>query len=156
MAKRKARKPKTEKAEKPQAPAAPAPGQIDEIINQLKTKDELLNVKKTLLRKEEWGLLTVLSLLLASIFPVYFVNILLLSFFTEIGHLWTTHLTEVERAKLIEFEKEFRVGYEKEKEGRIKEAMEIYGELIPKYRDNPRISGIASQRIDFLSKKKGK
>lgn len=132
-------------------PAEPA--RIDAIINGLKTKDELLDIRKTLLKKEEWGLLTILNLLLASIFPAYFVNILLISFFTELGHFWTTHLTEVGRQKLIEFEKEFRLGYEMEKQGRVKEAKKIYEELIPKYRGQPKISGIAEQRIEYLKKK---
>jgi hypothetical protein len=135
------------------AGATADPARIDDLIKELKTKDELLNVRKTLLKKEEWGLLTILNLLLASIFPAYFVNILMISFFTELGHLWTTHLTEVGRRKLIEFEKEFRVGYDMEKEGRIKEAIEVYGALIPKYKGQPKISGIAVQRIEYLKKK---
>ena len=130
----------------------PAPG-IDDLIKDLGKKDELLNIRKTLLKKEEWGLLTVLSLVLASIFPMYFVNILLISFFTELGHFWTTHLTEVGRQKLIEFEKEFRVGYDLEKEGKIKEAIKVYETLIPKYSGHPKISEIALRRIQELEKK---
>lgn len=128
-------------------------GKIDDIIRDLQKKDDLLNIRKTLLKKEEWGLLTVLSLLLASIFPVYFVNILLISFFSELGHFWTTHLTEVGRQKLIEFEKEFRVGYDLEKAGRTKEAIKAYEALVPKYADHPKISGIAGARIQELKKK---
>lgn len=127
--------------------------EIDEILKQLKNKDQLINVPKTLLKKEEWGLLTILNLILAGLFPAYFVNILLVSFFTELGHFYTTHLTEVERKKLIEFEKEFRKGYEKEQELNWKEAIEIYKVLEEKYRkQNPKIADIALQRIDWINK----
>lgn len=126
---------------------------IEQILNQLRKKAQLINVPKTLLKKEEWGLLTILNLILAGIFPAYFVQILLVSFFTELGHLYTTHLTEVERKKLIEFEKEFRKGYEKEQELKWQEAIEIYNKLSEKYlKDNPRIAGIATQRIEWINK----
>ncbi len=127
---------------------------IESIINNLKNKDQFINVPKTLLKKEEWGLLTVLSLLLAGIFPIYFVNILLISFFTELGHLFTTHIVEEERKKLVEFEKEFRNGYDKEKEEKWQEAAEIYEQLIPKYKDNPKIAGIAEQRVRWIKEEK--
>lgn len=117
-----------------------------------KEEKKLINVPKTLLKKEEWGLLTVLNLLLAGIFPAYFVNILMISFFTEIGHLFTTHLTEVERKKLLEFEKEFRTGYEKETAGLYEEAVGIYESLIPKYSSNKKIAKIAVDRIEFVEK----
>jgi hypothetical protein len=135
------------------APAADKPVKIDDLIKDIRKKDDLLNIRKTLLKKEEWGLLTVLSLILASIFPLYFVNILIISFFTELGHFWTTHLTEVGRQRLIEFEKEFRVGYDLEKEGKIKEAVKIYEMLVPKYIDHPKISDIAARRIQEIEKK---
>jgi hypothetical protein len=155
--KKKEKKPKKIKAntslQKPEETAPDSNARIDDLIRELGKKDELLNVRKTLLKKEEWGLMTILSLLLASLFPAYFVNILLISFFTELGHFWTTHLTEVGRQELIKFEKEFRIGYDKEKEGKIKEAIAIYEALVPKYGDNPKISGIAVQRIEYLKKK---
>lgn len=127
---------------------------IEDFIKDIKTKDELLNVPKTLLKKEEWGLLTILNLILAGIFPSYFVNILLVSFFTELGHLWTTHLSEKGRKILIEFEKEFRVGYEKEKIGDFKGAIDIYESLVPKYKDNPKIVNIAINRVEWIKKNK--
>ncbi len=127
--------------------------EIDEILKQLENKDQLINIPKTLLKKEEWGLLTVLNLILAGIFPAYFVQILFVSFFTELGHLYTTHLTEEERKKLIEFEKEFRKGYEKEQELKWKEAIEIYKKLVEKYlKQNPKIANIAQQRIEWINK----
>jgi hypothetical protein len=134
-------------------PAVLEEQKIDDLIKDLRKKDDLLNIRKTLLKKEEWGMLTFLSLLLASVFPAYFVNILLISFFTELGHFWTTHLTEVGRQRLMEFEKEFRVGYDLEKEGRIKEAIKVYEALVPKYSEHPKISGIASRRMQELKKK---
>ncbi len=127
---------------------------IENFIKNIKTKEELLNVPKTLLKKEEWGLLTILNLILAGIFPAYFVNILLISFFTELGHLWTTHLSEKGRKILIDFEKEFRVGYEKEKAGDFKGAITIYENLVVKYKDNPKIANIAIERINFIEKNK--
>ncbi len=117
-----------------------------------KEERNLINVPKTLLKKEEWGLLTVLNLLLAGIFPAYFVNILMISFFTEIGHLFTTHLTEIERKKLLEFEKEFREGYEKETAGQYAEAVAVYEALIPKYSSNKKIAKIAVDRIEYVEK----
>ena len=138
---------------KPESPKSPgAASNPDEIINVLKDHDKLINVPKTLLKKEEWGMLTVLNLILAGIFPAYFVNILLISFFTEVGHLFTTHLTEIERARLLEFEKEFKVGYDLEKDGKFDEAVKIYEVIIPKYKDNSKIAGIAIQRIDWIEK----
>ncbi|MBP7791617.1 MAG: hypothetical protein KA120_00955 [Candidatus Goldbacteria bacterium] len=127
---------------------------VDNFIKNIQTKEELANVPKTLLKKEEWGLLTILSLILAGIFPAYFVNILLISFFTELGHLWTTHLSEKGRKILIDFEKEFRVGYEKEKAGDFKGAISVYEGLIPKYKDNPQIANIAVNRIEWIEKNK--
>jgi hypothetical protein len=127
-------------------------GGVENIIEELKDREKFINVPKTLLKKEEWGMLTVLNLLLAGIFPAYFVNILLISFFTEVGHLFTTHITEVERKRLMEFEKEFSAGYEFEKKEMWQDAVRVYESIIPKYKDNPKIAAIAIQRIDFVEK----
>jgi hypothetical protein len=127
-------------------------GGIEGAIYNPKNRENFINVPKTLLKKEEWGMLTVLNLMLAAIFPAYFVNILLISFFTEAGHLFTTHLTEVERKRLLEFEKEFSRGYDLEKKGMWADAVKIYEAIVPKYRDNPKITAIAIQRIDWIEK----
>ncbi|MCX8092999.1 MAG: hypothetical protein N3E50_02380 [Candidatus Goldbacteria bacterium] len=128
--------------------------EIENIIKNIQSKEELLNIPRTLLKKEEWGLLTILSLILAGVFPAYFVNILLISFFTELGHLWTTHLSEKGRRLLIEFEKDFRVGYEKEKINDYKGALLVYEKLVKKYKDNPKIAEIAIKRIEWIEKNK--
>jgi|DewCreStandDraft_4_1066084.scaffolds.fasta_scaffold05341_6 hypothetical protein len=128
--------------------------EIEDFIKKIQKEDELVNIPRTLLKKEEWGLLTILNLLLAGIFPAYFVNILLISFFTELGHLWTTHLSEEGRKILIDFEKDFRVGYEKEKTGNYKEAVSIYENLISKYKNQPKIASIAINRIEWIEKNK--
>jgi hypothetical protein len=133
------------------AEAAPQ-ARTNDVAETFKEPDKLLNVPKTLMKKEEWGMLTVLSLLLAGIFPAYFVNILLISFFTEVGHLFTTHLTELERQRLLEFEKEFSAGHELEKAGKWAEAVKVYEAIVPKYKDNQKIAGIAIQRIDWIEK----
>jgi len=138
------------KKRKKEDKAGPKPIEAPEFFKEIEDREKLLNVPKTLLKKEEWGLLTILNLLLAGIFPAYFVNILLVSFFTEVGHLWTTHLTEKERKRLTEFEKEFRVGYEMEQAGNRRGAVKVYESLIPKYADNPKISKIARERADSL------
>ncbi|MCE5299800.1 MAG: hypothetical protein LLG37_02865 [Spirochaetia bacterium] len=127
-----------------------------ELLEIIKDRDKNISLPKTLLKKEEWGLLTILSLLLAGIFPAYFVNILLISFFTEVGHLVTTHMTEVERKRLIEFEKEFRMGYDLESKGDWDGAIKIYKELAPKYKDNKKIEGIAIQRVEWIEKNRSK
>lgn len=45
-----------EKQAEPAVRETPAdPARMDELIKELRTKDELLNVRKTLLKKEEWG-----------------------------------------------------------------------------------------------------
>jgi hypothetical protein len=120
---------------------------VKKIIEKItKSPEAPSNVPKTMLKKEEWGLLTILNLLLASVFPAYFVNILLISFFTELGHLWTTHLSEVEREKLVNFEKEFRKGYEMEGKKKYAKAADIYDSLAVKYSKDTRIAEIASQR----------
>ena len=119
-----------------------------------KSPEAASNPPKTMLKKEEWGLLTILNLLLASVFPAYFVNILLISFFTELGHLWTTHLSEVEREKLVNFEKEFRKGYELEGKKKYTGAADIYDALAVKYSKDPKIAEIASQRALFLREKR--
>jgi hypothetical protein len=131
-------------------------GGVELIIEELKHREKFINVPKTLLKKEEWGMLTVLNLLLAGIFPAYFVNILLISFFTEVGHLFTTHITEVERKRLMEFEKEFSRGYEFEKKDNWGDAISVYESIIPKYKDNPKIAAIAISRIDWIEKNHAK
>ncbi|MFP4466202.1 MAG: hypothetical protein ACLFP1_04050 [Candidatus Goldiibacteriota bacterium] len=118
-----------------------------------KSPESHLDIPKTLLKKEEWGLLTVMNLSLALLFPAYFVNILLISFFSELGHFWTTHLNEKGRARVVEFEKEFREGYEKEKEKQWEQAVEIYEKIIPKYQDIPKIASIASGRAADIKSK---
>ena len=127
-------------------------GGIEDVIYDPKNMEKFVNIPKTLLKKEEWGMLTILNLMLAGIFPAYFVNILLISFFTEVGHLFTTHITEVERKRLMEFEKEFSMGYDLEKKEMWADAVKIYGAIVPKYRDNPKIAAIATQRADWIEK----
>jgi hypothetical protein len=122
------------------------------VISGLKDREKLINIPRTLLKKEEWGMLTVLNLILAGIFPAYFVNILLISFFTEVGHLFTTHLTEIERKRLLEFERDFKVGFDLEKEKKWDDAAKVYEVMTPKYKDNPKIAGIAIQRIEWIEK----
>jgi hypothetical protein len=79
---------------------------------------------------------------------------MLMSLFSELGHLFTTHITEVERARLIDSEKEFSLGYEMEKEEKWKEAIEIYDRLSVKYSKNPNISIIAQKRVEWINKNK--
>lgn len=146
--------PKDPKEKPPQAVPDIDGSDIENILSRIKDRERLLNTPKTLLKKEEWGLFTIMNLLLAGLFPVYFVNIMLISLFSEVGHLFTTHLTEVERARLIDFEKEFRLGYEKEKEEKWKEAAEIYTQLAQKYSANPNIAIIADKRVEWLKKNK--
>ncbi|MBN2753551.1 MAG: hypothetical protein JXR81_01660 [Candidatus Goldbacteria bacterium] len=128
---------------------------VKKIIEKItKSPEAASNMPKTMLKKEEWGLLTILNLLLASVFPAYFVNILLISFFTELGHLWTTHLSELEREKLVNFEKEFRKGYEMEGRKQYAKAAAIYDSLAVKYSKDTRIAEIASQRALLLREKR--
>ena len=108
----------------------------------------------SLLKTTEWGLLTVASLLAVFAFPPYFIQILILSFLNANGLLWVTHLSTKGRQRLLEFEQEFAVGHEKERQGKTDEAVEYYQQLIPRYETWPKIAEIARRRIEFLQKEK--
>jgi hypothetical protein len=104
----------------------------------------------TLMRTTEWGGLTMLSLLASFLFPPYFLTVLTLAFLNAGGLFWVTHLSEKGRKALIDFEKEFRLGFEKEQAGKLAEARALYQSLIPKYHEFPKIAEIAQHRIDQL------
>jgi len=59
-----------------------------------------------MLKKEDWGGLTILSLLATIAFPPYFVHLMAMAALTELGHLWSTRLDRLQKKRLIEFEKE--------------------------------------------------
>jgi len=75
---------------------------------------------------------------------------------TEFAHLWTTRLTRKEEERLIAFERELRVGYKLQREGRFKEALSLYRGLEKRYADNPRIAKLATLQIRKLQGGKGK
>lgn len=108
---------------------------------------------KSILRTTEWGLLTISFLLSSFAFPPYFISVLVLAFFNAGGLLWVTHLNEKGRLRLIEFEKEFSEGHQREEAGQFAEAIAFYQSLVPKYQDFPKISEIASHRIQHLKAK---
>jgi hypothetical protein len=107
----------------------------------------------SMMKTTEWGGLTIVSLLASFLFPPYFIAVLTISFLNAGGLLWVTHLSEKARKALVEFEAEFRVGYQKEEAGKWKEAVAIYDALIPKYREFPKITQIAEARIAYLKQK---
>lgn len=107
----------------------------------------------TLMRTTEWGGLTMLSLLASFLFPPYFITVLAIAFLNAGGLLWVTHLSEKGRKALIDFEIEFRKGFELEEAGRLSEAMAAYTPLVKRYQEFPKISEIAQHRIELLQAK---
>jgi hypothetical protein len=110
-------------------------------------------VRKTMLKKEEWGGLTLVALFAAYAFPPYFVYLMTMAALTEFAHLWTTRLSRIDQEKFIEFEKEFRKGYKLEKAGRRHEALKWYQKLERRYRDLPQAEKLATLQIRSLTRK---
>lgn len=109
---------------------------------------------KTMLKKEEWGGLTFLTLLAAYAFPPYFIYLMTMAALTEFAHFWTTRLSRVDQERFIEFEKEFRKGYKLEKAGQVKEALQWYRSLEKKYEDLPQAGKLATLQIRNLAQNK--
>ena len=109
----------------------------------------------TMLKKEDWGGLTIVALLAAYAFPPYFIYMMTMAALTEFAHLWTTRLSRMDQERFIEFEKEFRKGYKLEKAGQKKEALRCYQKLEKQYEDLPQASKLATLQIRRLTKAKG-
>jgi len=109
---------------------------------------------KTILKKEDWGGLTIVALLAAYAFPPYFIYLMTMAALTEFAHLWTTKLSREERDKFIEFEKEFRKGYKLQKEGKTQEALAWYRQLEKRYASLPQGAKLATLQIRQLNGKK--
>jgi hypothetical protein len=109
---------------------------------------------KTILKKEDWGGLTIIALLAAYAFPPYFIYLMTMAALTEFAHLWTTKLSREGQEKFIAFEKEFRKGYKLQKEGKIKEALAWYRQLEKRYADLPQGAKLATLQIRQLTGKK--
>jgi len=107
-------------------------------------------LKKTMFKKEDWGLLTITALLSTFIFPPYFIHLMTMAALTEFAHLWTTRLSRDEQERFIEFEKEFRKGYKLEKAGKPKDAAAWYRKLEKRYADLPQASKLATLQIRKL------
>ncbi len=107
-------------------------------------------MKKTMLKKEDWGGLTIVALLATYIFPPYFVYLLTVAALTEFAHLWTTRLSRPDQEKFINFEKEFRKGYKLEKAGDGKGALLWYRKLEKEYAGLPQASKLATLQIKKL------
>jgi hypothetical protein len=105
-----------------------------------------------MLKKEEWGGLTLVALFAAYAFPPYFVYLMTMAALTEFAHLWTTHLSEVDQQKFVDFEKEFRKGYKLEKSGQTRRALAWYRKLEKKYAALPQASKLATLQIRKLAK----
>jgi hypothetical protein len=103
-----------------------------------------------MLKKEDWGLLTITALLSTFVFPPYFIYIMTMAALTEFAHLWTTRLSREEQERFIEFEKEFRKGYKLEKAGESKAAVQWYQKLEKRYADLPQASKLATLQLRKL------
>jgi hypothetical protein len=106
---------------------------------------------KTILKKEDWGGLTIVALLAAYVFPPYFIYLMTMAALTEFAHLWTTKLSREEKDRFIEFEKEFRKGYKLQKEGKTKAALAWYHQLEMRYADLPQGAKLATLQIRQLT-----
>ena len=109
--------------------------------------------QKTMLKNVDWGGLTIVNLLGVLAFPPYFLYLMTMAALTASGFLWTTHLSEAEQQRFIEFEKEFRKGYKLEKAGRTKEARAWYLGLKKIYSDHPQADHLLTLQIEKLSPK---
>jgi hypothetical protein len=108
---------------------------------------------KTMLKKEDWGGLTILSLLATIAFPPYFVHLMTMAALSELGHLWSTRLDRLQKDRLVEFEKEFRKGYQMEKTGNVSGAIAWYRKLERTYDDLPQASKLAMLQIRSIESK---
>ena len=118
----------------------------------MKEKEQPNPSPQTMLKKEDWGGLTIVALLAAYAFPPYFIYMMTMAALTEFAHLWTTRLTRVDQERFIEFEKEFRKGYKLEKAGQKKEALRLYQKLEKSYADLPQAGKLATLQIRRLTK----
>jgi hypothetical protein len=110
---------------------------------------------KTMLKKEDWGGLTILSLLATIAFPPYFVHLMTMAALTELGHLWSTRLDRLQKDRLVEFEKEFRKGYQMEKAGNKAGAVAWYQKLEKQFEDLPQASKLATLQIRTIEEALG-
>jgi hypothetical protein len=113
-------------------------------------------LKKTMLKNVDWGGLTIVNLLGVLAFPPYFIYLMSLAALTASGFLWTTHLSEADQGRFVEFEKEFRRGYKLEKAGQLKEARDHYEKLKKRYVDHPQANHLVTLQIEKLITKPGK
>jgi len=111
---------------------------------------------KPMLKNEDGGGLTILSLLATIAFPPYFVHLMSMAALSELGHLWSTRLDRLQKDRLVEFEKEFRKGYQKEKAGDVAGALAWYRKLEKAYEDLPQASKLAMLQIRSLEGKQSK
>jgi len=111
---------------------------------------------KTMLKKEDWGGLTILSLLATIAFPPYFVHLMTMAALTELGHLWSTRLDRLQKDRLVEFEKEFRKGYQMEKAGNPAGALAWYRKIEKQFEDLPQASKLATLQIRTVEEALGK
>jgi cobalamin biosynthesis protein CobD/CbiB len=108
-----------------------------------------------MLKNVDWGGLTIINLLGVLAFPPYFIYLMSLAALTASGFLWTTHLSEADQGRFIDFEKEFRKGYKMEKAGQLKEARVFYEKLKKRYANHPQANHLVSLQIEKLTAKPG-
>jgi len=111
---------------------------------------DVLTRPASMLRSTEWGGLTLVSLLAGLAFPPYFISVMALAFLNAGGMLWVTHLNDVGRKRLREFEAEFAVGHAMEEKRDFGAAAAFYTALAPRYADHPKIAQIALHRAAHL------
>jgi len=110
---------------------------------------------KTMLKKEDWGGLTIVALLSVFVFPPYFIHLMTMAALTASSYLWTTRLSRIEQERFVAFEKEFRKGYKLQKAGRGPEALRCYKDLKKRYADHPQASHLVALQIEKLDPSHG-
>ncbi len=108
-------------------------------------------MKKSVLKKEDWGLITIATLLSTFVFPPYFIQLMTIAALSEFAHFWTTRLSRIQQDRLIKFEKQLRLGYQLEQKGNREEALTHYQKLYEKYKKFPEICQLISLQIKQMS-----
>jgi hypothetical protein len=111
-------------------------------------------MKKTMLKKEDWGGIALASILATFVFPPYFIHLMAMAALSEFGHLYINikERMETDREKFQQFEKKFRKGYQMEKDGNPAGALAWYRQLEEEYAKLPQVAKLCTLKIQKLEK----
>jgi hypothetical protein len=111
-------------------------------------------MKKTMLKKEDWGGLALASILATFVFPPYFIHLMAMAALSEFGHLYINikERVEADKGKFQQFEREFRKGYQMEKNGDLEGALDWYRRLEREYAGLPQGAKLCTLKIQKMEK----